>query len=121
MGFFKDLVSDITFIGSPTNAFRKKLTELISLLTKYTYGQLQLSDNLAREKIALTFRELKEVSHTIANKEEYFKMYDTHGDIETNIPQALKAAEFCIQACLEENQKLSYKLLFHAFEKFKSF
>jgi hypothetical protein len=102
MGFFSNLKSDLSELGSNKKRFKEKLTVLSKLLSDYSYGDLPCSKELGRQKIIVAYNELIEFSQ-LTNKDEIIKIYFIDRDIDLSIKVAIKVAEYWTNAVLEDD------------------
>ena len=106
MGLFGDLINDFSEIGSTKSKFKKKFTSLFKLLSDYSYGELQYSQELGYQKITVAYNELVEFSQFV-KQYDIIKVYFRTQDVNLTIEQTLKVAEILTTDVLENNTQLT--------------
>jgi len=106
MGFFRNLKSDLSEIGSTKNKFKKKFTALFKLLSDYSYRDMPYSRELGVQKINLAYNELLEFSQFV-NKTETIKIYFRTQDVDMSINETLIVAEILTNDVLENGTLLT--------------
>lgn len=106
MSFFKNIVSDLSELGSNKNSFKKKFTSLFKLLSDYSFGDLQYSDDLNRQKISVAFNELVEYSQVV-NKNEIIKIYFRDEIVDLSISTAIEVSNIWTKDILDNNIQLT--------------
>jgi hypothetical protein len=119
MGFFRNLKSDLSEIGSTKSKFKKKFTSLFKLLSDYSYNEMPYSKELGEQKINLAYNELLEFSQFV-NKSETIKVYFRTQDVDLTIDETLKVAEILTSAVLEEWQLLTNTYALQVMETVKN-
>lgn len=107
MGFFKNLTSDLSEIGTSRSKFKSKFTNLFKLLSDYSFGEMQCSNELGRQKIIVAFNELVEFSQFV-KQSDIIKLYiGTNKNVDLTIKETLKVAERLTSDVLVSNIQLT--------------
>lgn len=120
MAFFKDIINDISNIGSLNTRYKKLVTQYLNMLQRYSYGEFDLSKEVTYSLALAKYQELEEVSFKFEFRNEYLKIYNPKGDIETTIEEAQIALKLCFEEVFIHNKKLSNTQTIVCFNRAKS-
>ena len=119
MGFIKYILNDITSLGSLNTQYKRKFTEVFKILSYYSFGELQFSDNVARQRILAGYAELEDIAKRFSNPNEHILLYFTHGTIETTIKISLEVMRNLINSCFENGTRMTPYAVSNGFRLFQ--
>ena len=93
MGFLKNIIDDISEIGTLKSSFAKKVKELSDFYAAYSYGDIRCSEYEARRKASGIYKEMKEISEKFTSKDEKIRIYLDKGVVEYTSKIYLRAME----------------------------
>lgn len=96
------------FGGQSTSEFKRKYTDVMNIITNYSFGTSKLSDSTNQLKINAGFQELKEIANRFNSPfSEYFTVYLTSviGE-KISIAEGLLIVHRCIELA-SMNQKIT--------------
>jgi hypothetical protein len=119
MNFFKDSFSDLAEMGSNKSKFKKKFTALSKLLSDFSFGVMQYSQELERQKIIVAYNELIEFGQ-ITNKQEIIKIYFPDRSVDLSIEAAIIVADLWTNAILEDGVQFTNSFAIRIIERVKN-
>nr|WP_321486914.1 hypothetical protein [uncultured Draconibacterium sp.] len=100
------------FSNSSIKKFRNLFIETSNLIAGFSFGTLQISNSVAKQKIEANYEELKEMFHWFDNPfDEYFNVYLTSviGE-KLSVGQAVYIIWDCMNQALYFNEKISQRV-----------
>lgn len=119
MGVFRNILSDLSEIGSNRNKFKKKFTELSKLLSDYSYDELKTTRDESYRQIVKIYNELVDISVTV-NKDDIFKIYFSDRDVDLSISTGLKVADAWVNDVINNHEKFTNSYMIRIIERFKN-